>query len=88
LWGATLTSWICDGVERIFLSENAIFNEVKAIRGGIPLVFPQFGNIRITSFLFFFTFVIYVSRQPSQIPQCLSTVLREQKTGQSLTLRV
>lgn len=44
LWGATLTSWVKHGQERIFVSTNAIFNGVKAIRGGIPVVFPQFGQ--------------------------------------------
>lgn len=44
LFGATLTSWVCEGTERIFVSPNAVFNGVKAIRGGIPLVFPQFGQ--------------------------------------------
>ena len=29
------------GVEVLFVSEEAVFNGAKAIRGGIPLVFPQ-----------------------------------------------
>lgn len=29
------------GVEVLFVSEEAVFNGTKAIRGGIPLVFPQ-----------------------------------------------
>ncbi|KAJ3296734.1 hypothetical protein HK104_001295 [Borealophlyctis nickersoniae] len=44
-YGATLTSWKPHGQERIFLSEKAILNGSKAIRGGIPLVFPHFGTI-------------------------------------------
>lgn len=45
LWGATLTSYKTpDGVERIFCSPGAIFDGKKAVRGGIPLVFPQFGQ--------------------------------------------
>jgi len=44
LFGATVTSWISGGVERLYLSPNAVFNSAKAIRGGIPLVFPQFGQ--------------------------------------------
>lgn len=44
LFGATLTSWVCEGEERIFVSPNAVFDGVKAIRGGIPIVFPQFGQ--------------------------------------------
>jgi len=42
--GATVTSWKYNGLEKIFCSTKAIFNGVKAIRGGIPLVFPQFGQ--------------------------------------------
>jgi glucose-6-phosphate 1-epimerase len=44
LHGATLTSWVHRGAEKIFVSPNAIWNGVKAIRGGIPVVFPQFGQ--------------------------------------------
>ncbi|RNA37478.1 glucose-6-phosphate 1-epimerase, partial [Brachionus plicatilis] len=41
--GATLTSWICDNEEKIFLSSKSVFDNKKAIRGGIPIVFPNFG---------------------------------------------
>ncbi|CAM9604716.1 unnamed protein product [Scytosiphon promiscuus] len=45
LHGATVTSFkTSTGSEVLFLSEKAIFNGAKAIRGGIPLVFPQFGQ--------------------------------------------
>ncbi|KAG9327665.1 hypothetical protein KVV02_006369 [Mortierella alpina] len=44
LFGATLTSWKVNSRERIFLSEKAIVDGSKAIRGGIPLVFPVFGK--------------------------------------------
>eukprot|EP00045_Choanoeca_perplexa_P009834 m.96266 g.96266 ORF g.96266 m.96266 type:complete len:343 (-) comp15044_c2_seq1:923-1951(-) len=43
LHGATLTSWTYKGEELIFLSDKAIYNGKKALRGGIPLVFPKFG---------------------------------------------
>ncbi|EDV27019.1 putative glucose-6-phosphate 1-epimerase [Trichoplax sp. H2] len=43
LHGATLTSWLCDGTEMLFVSQQAVFNNVKAIRGGIPIVYPHFG---------------------------------------------
>ena len=42
--GAHLSSWLCDGVEQIFLSEQAVFAPGKAIRGGVPLIFPQFSE--------------------------------------------
>ncbi|CAE7587645.1 HET-E1 [Symbiodinium sp. CCMP2456] len=45
LWGATLTSYkTADGTERIFVSPGALFDGKKAIRGGVPVVFPQFGQ--------------------------------------------
>ncbi|KAJ2808264.1 GPI inositol deacylase [Coemansia guatemalensis] len=43
LYGATVTSWKSQGQERLFLSSQAKLDGSKAIRGGIPLVFPQFG---------------------------------------------
>lgn len=45
LFGGTLTSYKTpDGTEKIFVSPGAIFDGKKAIRGGVPLVFPQFGQ--------------------------------------------
>eukprot|EP01065_Artemidia_motanka_P036592 TRINITY_DN44561_c0_g1_i1.p1 TRINITY_DN44561_c0_g1~~TRINITY_DN44561_c0_g1_i1.p1 ORF type:complete len:308 (+),score=58.73 TRINITY_DN44561_c0_g1_i1:70-993(+) len=45
LWGATLTRYkTAAGREMIFCSPGAVFDGKKAIRGGIPLVFPQFGQ--------------------------------------------
>ena len=43
-FGATVTSWIHNGTEKLFTSPVAIYNGEKAIRGGIPIVFPQFGH--------------------------------------------
>lgn len=43
LHGATLVSWTNEGEELIFVSEKAVLDNVKAIRGGIPVVFPHFG---------------------------------------------
>lgn len=47
LYGATITSWEVDIDGKIhsplFLSKKAILDGSKAIRGGIPLVFPVFG---------------------------------------------
>lgn len=44
LFGCTVTSWKHQGTEMLFVSPTTPFNGVKAIRGGIPLVFPQFGQ--------------------------------------------
>eukprot|EP01135_Chromosphaera_perkinsii_P009982 Nk52_evm17s1992 gene=Nk52_evmTU17s1992 len=43
LWGCTVTSWKCKGKERLFVSSKSLFDNKKAIRGGIPMVFPNFG---------------------------------------------
>jgi glucose-6-phosphate 1-epimerase len=43
LHGGTLQSWVHDGSEMIFVSKKAVFDNKKGIRGGIPVVFPQFG---------------------------------------------
>lgn len=43
LHGAHLTSWVpAGGNERIFLSARSEFAPGQAIRGGVPIIFPQF----------------------------------------------
>lgn len=42
-YGATILSWKVNGKEQLWLSEKAITDGSKAVRGGIPLVFPVFG---------------------------------------------
>jgi glucose-6-phosphate 1-epimerase len=43
LHGATLVSWIpAGGVERLYLSPLAEAGPGKAVRGGVPVIFPQF----------------------------------------------
>ena len=45
LHGAHVTAWQPTGAEPgLFLSEKSVFAEDKAIRGGIPIVFPWFGS--------------------------------------------
>ena len=45
LHGATVTSWRTPtGEELLFLSKKALFQADKAIRGGIPVIFPQFSG--------------------------------------------
>jgi glucose-6-phosphate 1-epimerase len=45
LYGGHLLSWRTpDGVERLFMSSQALFQNGKAIRGGVPIIFPQFGS--------------------------------------------
>lgn len=50
LYGATVLSWKCpppdnksEPVERLFVSSKAFLDGSKAVRGGIPVVFPFFG---------------------------------------------
>jgi hypothetical protein len=40
LYGATVISWKNNGQENMWLSSNAKMDGSKAIRGGVPVVFP------------------------------------------------
>lgn len=42
--GAHLVSWVAGGRERFFRSPNARFDGRSAIRGGVPVCFPQFNQ--------------------------------------------
>ena len=45
LHGAHLLSWVtADGIERIYLSPDALFDGKSAIRGGVPVCWPQFNQ--------------------------------------------
>jgi glucose-6-phosphate 1-epimerase len=45
LHGAHVLSWVpADNRERLFLSERARFDGRSAIRGGVPVIFPQFSE--------------------------------------------
>jgi glucose-6-phosphate 1-epimerase len=46
LHGAHVASWkLANGDERLFLSPRAEFSAGKAIRGGVPVIFPQFNRV-------------------------------------------
>lgn len=44
LQGAHVTSWVSAGRESLFLSDRAEYAAGKPIRGGIPIIAPQFGS--------------------------------------------
>ena len=45
LYGAHLVSWkSSDGKERLFMSSASALDGSKAIRGGVPVIFPQFAE--------------------------------------------
>jgi glucose-6-phosphate 1-epimerase len=46
LHGAQVTKWVPAGEQdtRLFLSQSADFGPASAIRGGVPVIFPQFSN--------------------------------------------
>ena len=46
-FGATVVSWKNNNQEKLWLSEGAHLDGSKAVRGGIPLVFPVFGKQKI-----------------------------------------
>lgn len=60
LHGATVISWKdASGTEKLWLSEKAVLDGSKPVRGGIPLVFPV--SLRNTPIAFFLldSFVSY-----------------------------
>ena len=42
--GAHVVSWVSGRRERLFLSSNTVWDGRAAIRGGIPVCFPQFNQ--------------------------------------------
>lgn len=45
LYGAHLVSWKgADGRERMFMSGKSVLDGSKALRGGVPVIFPQFAQ--------------------------------------------
>ena len=45
LFGAQVLSWTpAGGEDRLYLSPQAVFDGRSAIRGGVPVCFPQFGD--------------------------------------------
>lgn len=46
LFGATITSWKSQNQERLFLSSKSNLDGQSPIRGGIPIVFPVFGEVK------------------------------------------
>lgn len=46
LHGGHVTSWVpAGGTEALFVSRSAVFEPATAIRGGVPVIFPQFGKL-------------------------------------------
>ena len=45
-YGAQALSWItADGAEQLFLSPRSVYRTGTAIRGGVPVIFPQFAGL-------------------------------------------
>jgi glucose-6-phosphate 1-epimerase len=42
--GAHLMSWTTDGVDRLWMSPLSRYGQAEALRGGVPVLFPQFGT--------------------------------------------
>jgi glucose-6-phosphate 1-epimerase len=45
LQGAHVLSWVSQGRERLYLSPNNLWDGKSAIRGGVPVCFPQFNQL-------------------------------------------
>ncbi len=68
LQGAQVLSWVAQGRERLHLSPRAQLDGHSAIRGGVPLCFPQFnerGPLPKHGFARNFTWSLIAAGQPS-----------------------
>lgn len=73
LFGGQVTSWKNDrGEELLFVSTKSLFKPPKAIRGGIPICFPQFSNLGLTE-QHGFARNRFWSIDPNPVPLCTST---------------
>jgi len=43
--GGLLTSWVCNGQERLYFDAERFADPAKSVRGGIPVLFPICGNL-------------------------------------------
>lgn len=77
LYGAQVTSWKNDrGDELLFLSSKASSKHLKAVRGGIPLCFPQFGNTGpLEQHGFVRNRVWSIDPNPPPLPACANKVV-------------
>mmetsp|Transcript_24438 Transcript_24438/g.69036 ORF Transcript_24438/g.69036 Transcript_24438/m.69036 type:complete len:314 (-) Transcript_24438:112-1053(-) len=65
-YGGTVVSFVAaDGEEKLFVSEKAVLDGSKAVRGGVPLVFPQFGGGMLPSHGFARTSMWVLGREPA-----------------------
>src|SRR5689334_2681230 len=45
-YGAHVTSWVApNGQEQLYLSARTAYAAGKAVRGGVPVIFPQFSDL-------------------------------------------
>lgn len=67
LYGATVISWkSANGKENLFLSEKAVLDGSKAVRGGIPVVFPV--SLLEALSLLSHQYLFFILSNPSIIP--------------------
>lgn len=83
-FGAQVLSWsTADGVERLYLSPDAVFDGALPIRGGIPVCFPQF-NVRGPLPKHGIARTLRWQPQPSDDPACASFTLRDSEATRRL----
>jgi len=50
--GGLITNWVSDSKEILYFDEKRFMDKTKSIRGGIPILFPICGNLKISSSVF------------------------------------
>lgn len=84
--GAHVISWLHGGRERLFLSPNSVWDGHTAIRGGIPVCFPQFnqrGDLPKHGFVRNLPWAL-LAAEPGDAPSSLSFGLRADDSTRAL----
>ena len=87
LHGAHIVSWVpANNHELLFLSQASKFRSTEPIRGGIPVVFPQFGTFGPLSLHGFARLMPWEFTGVDMIGEYSSARFRLSETVESLTL--
>ena len=87
LQGAHIVSWVpVNNHERLFLSQASRFRAGEPIRGGIPVVFPQFGTLGLLSLHGFARLMPWEFLGVEMAGERLSAKFRLQDTPESLSI--
>ena len=84
--GGLITNWVADEKEILYFDRKRFIDKTKSIRGGIPILFPNCGNLDVPNSLFGKNFTQLTQHGFARDLQW-DYFLNEQKNSLSLTLQ-